>query len=105
METVQFENGMNLSDALDSAGRINTSRELARIIFELDEACFESPSSLMKSIKKYTDELDPFDPYTTIKYIIENIKDGHKRLLDPVNMIMNIDIKQKRSLSRCFSRA
>ena len=100
-----MEKGMtSLSDALDSAGRINTSRELVRIIHELNELCFKSSNLLMKSIKKYTDELDPFDPYDTIKYIIENLKDDHKKMLDPVNMIMNTTT-QKQSLSLCFSRA
>lgn len=103
METVKFENGINLADALNSAGRINNAREINRIIGELNETSFETAKPLMKSIKKYVDELDPFDPYTTISYIIDNLTSNHKILLDPVNIIMNI--KQRRNLSRCFGGA
>jgi hypothetical protein len=105
METVRFEKGMNLADALNSAGRINNSREITRIIGELNETSFETSKSLMKSIKKYTDELDPFEPYNTISYIIDSLEPRHKELIDPVNMIMNTSIKQRRNLSLCFGGA
>lgn len=103
METVTFEKGMNLSEALNSAGRINNSREIARIVGELNETSFETSNSLIKSIKKYIDVLDPFEPYTTISYVIDNLKPSHKELMDPVNMIMKF--KQRRSLSQCFGAA
>lgn len=103
METVNFEKGMNLADALDSAGRINNSREITRIIGELNEVTFDNSKSLMKSIKKHVTELDPFEPYNTISYVIDNLKPSHRNLIDPVNMIMNI--KQGRSLSLCFGEA
>jgi hypothetical protein len=103
MEAVIFEKGMNLADALNSAGRINNSREINRIVGELNETSFETSKSLIKSIKQYIDDLDPFEPYTTISYVIDSLKPSHKELIDPVNMIMNF--KQSRSLSRCFGGA
>jgi hypothetical protein len=104
METVQFDDTMkNFSDALDSAGRINTEREISRIIHELNETSFETSKILIRFIKQYIDELEPCDPYDTIRHIIENLSESHKTLLDPVNMIMNTN--KKLNLLRCFSRA
>lgn len=104
METVQLDDTMkSFADALDSAGRINTEREIVRIIGELNEKTFETSKVLIHSIKQYIDELEPCDPYDTINYIIEKLAESHKKLLDPVNMIMNTN--KKPSLLRCFSRA
>jgi hypothetical protein len=103
METVIFEKGMNLADALNSAGRINNSREITRIIGELNETSFDTSKSLMKSVKRYVDDLDPFEPYNTISYVLDSLKPSHKELIDPVYMIMNL--KQSRSLSQCFGGA
>jgi len=105
MEIVQFEKGMNLADALNSAGRINNSREITRIIGELNETTFKSSKSLMKAIKIYVDELDPFEPYTSISYIVDSLTPSHKTLIDPVNMIMNTSTKQRRNLLPCFGGA
>ena len=103
METVQFTDAVNFADALSSAGRINNSREMSRIIQELNEVDFDTSKSLMRSIKEYIDELDPFDTYSTITYVVDNIKDSHKSLIDPVHMIMKIN--KKRRLLQCFGEA
>jgi hypothetical protein len=99
MEAIVFTPGMNLSDALNSAVKINNSREMARILCEINEQSYTSYKLLMKDIKRHVKELDPFDEYNTIRYIIDNIRTELQELLDPVRIIMNY---KKKMMSSCF---
>jgi hypothetical protein len=95
-----FTPGMDLSEALNSAVKINNSREMARILSEINEQSYLNYRLLMKDIKRHVKELDPFDEYNTIRYIIDNIRTELQELLDPVRIIMNY--KKKRMMSSCF---
>lgn len=99
MESVTFTHGMNISEALNSAVKINNALEIARIISEINEGTYTSFDVLVTDIKMHVKELDPFDEYNTIRYIIDNIRPELQELLDPVRIIMVY--KKKRMLS-CF---
>jgi hypothetical protein len=99
METIMFTPGVNLSEALDSAVKINNSREMNRILSEINEQSYSTYKLLMKDIKKHVKELDPFDEYNTIRYIIDNIRTELQDLLDPVRIIM---VYKKKTMSSCF---
>jgi hypothetical protein len=100
LDKIVFTPGMNLSDALNSAVKTNNSREMDRILNEINEQSYTNYRLLMKDIKMHVKELDPFDEYNTIRYIIDNIRTELQDLLDPVRIIMNY--KKKKMMSLCF---
>ena len=86
---------MNLKEELERATEVNNQNELNNILKELNDMNFVDYKSLVKQIRVHVKELDPFEPESIVKYILENIRPDLKKLVDPAHIILSSNSKPK----------
>jgi len=79
----------NLSDALESATKINNVAELKRIIDDLNSRNFSDHKSLIRCIREHVKDLDPFEPDTVVDYILDQIRPELKKLVSATSIILS----------------
>lgn len=105
MSTVTFNPGRSLTDDLVEATINNNLTEIDRITNYINSKKFETYLEFSTELKNLVDELDPFDQRGTIELIFRNVSSEHKKLFDPVNVILKVPQKQQQRKRRltCFN--
>lgn len=93
----------SIADVLDSAMKQNNSEEIQRIVQAINSTVFDNYVSMAQAIRKHVEELDPFEPESVIGYILDNVSPEHKKIMDPVQIVLFSTPRQSTTCwSRCF---
>lgn len=92
------------ADVLDLAMKQNNSEEIQKIVQAINSKVFEDYVSMAKAIRKQVQDLDPFDPESVIGYILDNVSPEHKKIMDPVQIVIKTELSTQSTTcwSRCF---
>ena len=92
------------ADVLDSAMKQNNSEEIQKIVQTINSTVFDDYVAMAQAIRKQVRDLDPFEPESVIGYILDNVSPEHKKIMDPVQIVMALSTRRQSTTcwSRCF---